>query len=116
MLGVSRDGHHRFRRRSEQKVVDDRLVLPGNVGNLGRKREDDMEVADRQQVSLAFGQPDAGSGALALGAVPVAATNGNFPLAALWANSVMGSQRRLSVEFRPFSSAMALLRTFILSP
>jgi hypothetical protein len=96
MLGISRDGHHRLRRRSEQQVVDDGLVLPGNAGNLGGKREDDMEVADWQQVGLAFGQPDAGSGALALGAVPVAAANENFPLRVLWAKSVMGSQRRLS--------------------
>jgi hypothetical protein len=59
-----------------------------------------MEVADRQQVGLAFGQPDAGSGALALRAMPVAAANGKFPLAALWAKSVMGSQQRLLVEFR----------------
>src|ERR1700691_1851715 len=89
--GVSRDRHHRLRRRSEQQIVDDRLVLPGDVRDLGRQREDDMEVADRQQVGLAFGQPDAGSGALALRAMAVAATNGNFPFRALWANSVMGS-------------------------
>ena len=73
-LRVSRDRHHRLRRRAEQQIVDDRLVLPGDVRDLGGKREDDMEVADRQQVGFAFGQPDARSGALALGAVPVAAT------------------------------------------
>ena len=33
-----------------------------------------MEIADRQQVGLALGQPGARGGALALGAVPVAAT------------------------------------------
>jgi hypothetical protein len=60
----------------EQQTVDDRLVLPGDVGNLGWKREDDMEVADRQQVGFALGQPGASSGALAFGTVPVAAANG----------------------------------------
>jgi hypothetical protein len=74
VAGVSCNGHHRLRRRAEQQVVEDRLVLAGDVGNLGWKREDDMEVADRQQVGFALGQPDAGCGALALGAVPVAAT------------------------------------------
>ena len=48
MLRVGRDRHHRLRRRAEQQIVDDRLVLQGYVRNLGGKREDDMEVADRQ--------------------------------------------------------------------
>jgi hypothetical protein len=30
---------------AEQKVVDDRLVLVGDRGDLGRQREDDMEIA-----------------------------------------------------------------------
>ena len=93
VLGVSRDRHHRLRRRAEQQIVDEGLVLAGDVGDLGRQREDDMEVADRQQIGFALGQPDARSGALALRAVPVAATNGHHPLPVLWANSVMGSWR-----------------------
>ena len=93
VLRVSRDRHHRLRCCAEQQIVDDRLVLQGDVSDLGGKREDDMEVADRQQVGFTLGQPGARSGALAFGTVPVAAGNGKFPLAALWANSVMGSQR-----------------------
>jgi len=54
-------------------------------------------------------------GAMSSSATP-ACIAGSFTTVVLWANSVIGSQRRLSVEFRPFSSAMALLRTFILSP
>ena len=73
VLRVSRDRHHRLRRRAEQQIVDDRLVLHGDVCDLGGQREDDMEVADRQQVGFALGQPGARSGALALGTVPVAA-------------------------------------------
>ena len=92
--GVSRDRQHRLRHRTEQQIVDDGLVLHGDVGNLGRQREDDMEVADRQQVGFTLGQPGARSGALALGAVPVAATNGRRALAALWAKPVMGSWRQ----------------------
>ena len=95
VLRVSRDRHHRLRCCAEQQIVDDSLVLPGDVRDLGGKREDDMEVADRQQVGLALGQPGARGGALALGAVPVAAANGPRPLAALWADPVMGSWRRL---------------------
>jgi hypothetical protein len=91
VAGVSRDRHHRLRRHTEQQIVEDRLVLSSDVGNFDGKREDDMEVADRQQVGFAFGQPDAGSGALALGAVAVTATNGRRPLVALWADPVMGS-------------------------
>ena len=73
MLWVRRDGHHRLGGGAEQQIVDDRLVLPGDVGDLGRQREDDVEIANRQQVGLALGQPVSRGGALALRAVPVAA-------------------------------------------
>ena len=36
MPGVRRDRHHRLGGGPEQKVVDDRLVLPGDVADLGR--------------------------------------------------------------------------------
>ena len=72
-FGIGGDRQHRLRGRPEQQVVDQRLVLEGDVGDLGRQREHDMEVADRQQVGLALGEPGARRGALALGAVPVAA-------------------------------------------
>jgi hypothetical protein len=57
MPGVRRDRHHCLRGRPEQQIVDDRLVLPGDVGNLRRECEDDVEIADRQQVCLALGEP-----------------------------------------------------------
>ena len=66
VLGVGRDGQHRVRGSAEQQVVDHRLVLPGNVGDLGRHREHDVEVADRQQIGLTRGQPGARGSALAL--------------------------------------------------
>ena len=95
VLHVTRDRHHRLRCRAEQQIVDDRLVVQGDVCDLGGQREDDMEVADRQQVGLALGQPGARGAALAFGTVPVAAANGERPLAALWADPVMGSWQRL---------------------
>ena len=33
---VGGDGEHRLGRRPEQQVVDDRLVVEGDVGDLGR--------------------------------------------------------------------------------
>ena len=65
MLGVSRDRQHCLGGGPEQQVVDDRLVLPGDVGDLGRQREDDMEVSDRQQVGFALSEPGARGRALA---------------------------------------------------
>jgi hypothetical protein len=92
---VSRNRHYRLRRRAEQQIVEDRLVLAGDVGNLGGKREDDMEVADRQQVGFARGQPDPSSGALALRAVPVAATVvGNALMAAVLTGIDVAAKRR----------------------
>jgi hypothetical protein len=90
---IGGDRQHRLGRRAEQQVVDGGLILQCDLGDLVRQGEDDVEVSDRQQVGLALGQPRARGGALALGAVPVAAANGKFPLAALWANLVMGSWR-----------------------
>src|SRR5205823_4984045 len=37
---------------SAQQVVHHRLVLVGDRGDLGRQREDQVEVADRQQIGL----------------------------------------------------------------
>jgi hypothetical protein len=116
VLRVSRDRHHRLRCCAEQQIVDDRLVLQGDVSDLGGKREDDMEVADRQQVGFALGQPGARSGALAFGTVSVAAANGRCPLAALWANPVMGSRRATRRRIPAVSSVMALFQIPLLSP
>ena len=55
MLRISGDGQHRLRCRLEQQIVDERLVLERDVGDFGRQREHDVEVADRQQVGLALG-------------------------------------------------------------
>src|SRR5271169_79262 len=54
-----------------------------------------MEVADRQQVGFALCQPDASSGALALGAVPVAAAVvGNTLMPAVLAGIDVAAKRR----------------------
>ncbi len=71
VLGIGGDGEHGFRGGAEQEVVDHRLVLPGDVGDLGRQGEHDMEVADRQQIGLARGEPLPCRRALAFWAMPV---------------------------------------------
>ncbi len=92
MLRIGGDRQHRLRRRPEQQIVDQRLVLEGDVGDLGRQGEDNVEVADRQQVGLALGEPGACGGALALGAVPVAAAViGDAPMAAVLAGLDMAA-------------------------
>jgi hypothetical protein len=50
MLGIGGDDHHRLRSRLEQQVIDHRLVLEGDVSDLGGQREDHVEVSHRQQV------------------------------------------------------------------
>ena len=47
MLRIGRDRERRLGRRLEQEVVDDALVLIGDVGNRRRQRVDDVEVAAR---------------------------------------------------------------------
>jgi hypothetical protein len=55
------------------RFVDHRLIVIGDVANLGGYREDDVEVGHRQQLGLALLHPRARRRPLALGAVPVAA-------------------------------------------
>ncbi len=72
VLWVGSDRQHGPGCRLEQQVVNQRLVVEGNVGDLGGQREHRMEVADRQQVGFLGFEPAAGCGTLALQAVPVA--------------------------------------------
>jgi hypothetical protein len=59
------------------------------------EREDDMEIADRQQVGFALGQPGARSGTLAFGTVSVAAAIvGNAPVPAVLAGIDVTAERR----------------------
>ena len=57
--GLTRGGDREqcFGRRAEQQVVDDRLVVVGDRSDLGGQGEDDVEIADRQQIGLARRQP-----------------------------------------------------------
>ena len=57
--GLSRGGDREqcLGRRAEQQVVDHRLVLVGDRGDLSGQGEDDVEIADRQQVGLAGREP-----------------------------------------------------------
>ena len=60
-----------------------------------RQREDDVEVADGQQLGLALGEPLLGGGALALWAMPVAAAVvGDDGVRAVLAARDMAAERR----------------------
>ena len=94
VLRIGGDGEHRFRGGAEQKVVDHRLVLPGDVGDLGRQGEHDMKVADRQQVGLARGKPLSCRRALAFWATSgAAAVIRNPAVAAVLARLDMTAKR-----------------------
>src|SRR5271169_2211495 len=73
MLWIGGDREQCLGRRAEQQIVDHRLVLVGNRGDLGRQGEDQVEIADREQVGLAGGEPVLRRRALALGTMAVAA-------------------------------------------
>src|SRR6516162_116235 len=72
VLGIGGDCEQRFRRRAEQQVVDDSLVLIGDWRDLGGQCEDHVEIADGQQFGLAFGEPFLRRRALTLWAMAVA--------------------------------------------
>jgi len=72
MKRIRGDGEHGLSRHPEQQVVNLRLVVKGDVGDLGGHREDHVEVADWQQVGFARGEPLACRCPLALRTVPIA--------------------------------------------
>src|SRR5438552_3346527 len=72
VLAIRSDGEQRLGCRAEQQVVSYRLFLVGDWGDLGRQGEDYMEIADRQQISLARGKPVPCGRALTLGTMAVA--------------------------------------------
>ena len=95
VLGIGGDGEQRLGRRAEQQVVDHRLVLVGDRGDLGRQREDQVEVADRQQIGLAGSEPVLRRRTLALGAMAVAAgVVGDTAVAAILAALDMTAEGR----------------------
>jgi hypothetical protein len=73
MLRIGCDRQHGLGRDLEQKIVEDGLVLIGDVSDGRRQREHHVIVRHRQQLGLAVGEPLLRSGALALRAMPVAA-------------------------------------------
>jgi hypothetical protein len=79
---------------AEQQVVDHRLVLVSDRSDLGGQREDQVEVADRQQIGLAGGEPVSRRRALTLGAMAVATRVVRNPaVAALFAALDMSAER-----------------------
>ena len=90
-LGVLRT--QRLRGSLEQDVVDRGLVLECDGGDRLGYGEHHVEVRHVEQFRMAVRKPLRTGETLALRTVPIAAGNGKFPLAALWANPVMGSRR-----------------------
>jgi hypothetical protein len=71
--GVGGDREQCLGRRAEQQVVDDNLVLVGDRGDLGGQGEDDVEIADRQQIGLAGREPIPRRAALTFWTMAIAA-------------------------------------------
>ena len=72
MLGVRGDRAQSLGRRLEQKTIDDRLVLEGDLGDRGGHGEDDVKILRRQQLGLPILEPFGAGQPLAFGTMPVA--------------------------------------------
>src|SRR6202008_5134198 len=71
MPGIGGEGEQRLGRSAEQQIVDHRLVLVGDWSDLGWQREEQGEIAARQQIALTGEEPVPRRRALALGAMAV---------------------------------------------
>ena len=56
-LRIGRDGEQRFRCGAKQDAIDLARILQRQPADLLRQRKHDVEVRDRQQFALPFGQP-----------------------------------------------------------
>jgi hypothetical protein len=74
MFGVEGNLQKSFRTGAEQEVIEDLLVLQRQLGKLVRQGEDNMDIGDCQEFILASRDPFIAGSALALGAMPIAAT------------------------------------------
>ena len=72
MLGVGGDGEQSFGSGLKQDGVDPSRVLQRQAADLLRKRENDVEVRNRQELGFPFGEPPGAGCGLALGAVAIA--------------------------------------------
>jgi hypothetical protein len=93
MPAIGGNGGEGLSRGLEQQSIDLGLVLVRNRTDRGRNREHQMKIRNRQELGFARREPCRRGRPLAFGAVAIAATNGRRPLAALWADPVMGSWR-----------------------
>jgi hypothetical protein len=96
----------------EQEVADDFLVGQRQGVQLVRESKDQMEVADRQQFSLAVFQPAGFSQALALGAMAIPTGNGELSITCLMGSTSLWGVRlywgRAARATRPFDSPLRL--------
>jgi hypothetical protein len=89
MSGIPGDRAQRVSGDVEQQAVDDPFVIPGDGADGCGKREDDVEVLDRQQVGLACLQPAVCGTGLALWAMPVPTCNGVNSITCLMGSFVL---------------------------
>ena len=72
MSGIGGQRAQRLGDGAKQGRIDRLLILEGNLGDRLRHGEDDVEIADRQQIGLPGGKPVTARLSLALWAMPVA--------------------------------------------
>src|SRR5580693_4745107 len=82
MLGIDRDGSHRFSRGLEEDAVDHLLVLVGDRGDLRWHGKDHVKIRNLQKFGLAVLDPLCSGQRLAFGAMPIRATVVAIPLMA----------------------------------
>src|SRR6476646_1788079 len=73
MLRIRSDGEQSFGSSTEQEVVNLFLILKSQVSQFLRKSKHDVEVRNRQKLSLPLREPLGARRGLALRTVPVAA-------------------------------------------
>lgn len=76
--GIGCDGLERRRDGVEQDRIDHRLVMERDLGDFARDREHDVEIGHWQQIALTVSESPFARRTLALRAMPVAASNGEF--------------------------------------
>jgi hypothetical protein len=85
---------------AEQEVIENLLVLQRQWGELVRESEDNMDIGNRQKFVLTSQDPFVASATLTLGAMAIAAANGEIPISCLMeSNLYWGVRSARGVNF-----------------
>jgi hypothetical protein len=110
VLGIATEGEQRVGDSPEEQRIDHTRVALREGVEIVRECDDDVEVRNRQEVSLPRAEPSFLRGRLAFGTVAIATANGELTISCLMESArfwgVRASSRFHTLDLRPIRHAV----------